>query len=306
MKRLVWLSLLAIAGAAMAVVAVVLTNRSPPPSTPPAAVASAPYASYVAGSGLTENARGNVAVATAVPGVVHEVYVRAGEAVHVGTPLFKVDDRDIRARRQVAEATLAQAQAAASKQSHHLDYLMRLQKLDPGAISADALTAARDDAAASAAAVGVARAEVQSLGVELDRRLVRSPVDARVLQVNVRAGEFAGDGTAIRPLLLLGDDTRMYLRVDVDENDAWRVRPTAKAVAFLRGDPRTAIPLRFEYVEPYVTPKTSLTGQATERTDVRVLQVVYSFERGTLPVYIGQQMDAFIEAAPAGSSSGPR
>jgi hypothetical protein len=32
---------------------------------------------------------------------------------------------------------------------------------------------------------------------------------------------------------------------------------------------------------------------------VRVLQVVYSFERAALPVYVGQQMDVFIEAAPA-------
>ncbi|HTL31385.1 MAG TPA: hypothetical protein VL282_19280 [Tepidisphaeraceae bacterium] len=28
----------------------------------------------------------------------------------------------------------------------------------------------------------------------------------------------------------------------------------------------------------------------------RVLQVLYSFKRGELPVYVGQQMDVFIEA----------
>jgi hypothetical protein len=76
----------------------------------------------------------------------------------------------------------------------------------------------------------------------------------------------------------------------------------------VRGNPPLSIPLRFEYIEPYVTPKTSLTGQSTERTDVRVLQVIYSFERGTLPVYLGQQMDAFIEvpAAPGKPAGGQR
>jgi hypothetical protein len=57
--------------------------------------------------------------------------------------------------------------------------------------------------------------------------------------------------------------------------------------------------LKFVRVEPYVIPKKSLTGDSTERVDTRVLQVLYSFNRGALPVYVGQQMDVFIEAPPA-------
>jgi HlyD family secretion protein len=48
-------------------------------------------------------------------------------------------------------------------------------------------------------------------------------------------------------------------------------------------------------VEPYVTPKTSLTGSSTERVDTRVLQVIYSFAPHALPAFVGQQMDVFIE-----------
>ncbi|WP_187770850.1 hypothetical protein [Cognatilysobacter lacus] len=97
----------------------------------------------------------------------------------------------------------------------------------------------------------------------------------------------------------MGDDDRLYLRVDIDETDAWRVRPGAAAVGVIRGQPRLRIPLHFEYVEPYVTPKPVLTGQGTERPDLRVLQFVYSFPRGDLPVYLGQQMDAYIATPPA-------
>jgi HlyD family secretion protein len=59
-------------------------------------------------------------------------------------------------------------------------------------------------------------------------------------------------------------------------------------------------------VEPYVTPKTSLTGSSTERVDTRVLQVIYSFDRNALPAYVGQQMDVFIETpeAPVSVASG--
>ena len=76
----------------------------------------------------------------------------------------------------------------------------------------------------------------------------------------------------------------------------------------MRGDPQLSIPLRFEYIEPFLVPKTSLTGQSTERSDLRVLQVVYSFERGSLPVYLGQQMDAYIQAPAVGADgrAGPR
>jgi hypothetical protein len=41
----------------------------------------------------------------------------------------------------------------------------------------------------------------------------------------------------------------------------------------------------------------SLTGDNTERTDMRVLQVLYSFDPSALPVYVGQQMDVYIDAA---------
>ncbi len=49
-------------------------------------------------------------------------------------------------------------------------------------------------------------------------------------------------------------------------------------------------------IEPYVVPKKSLTGDSTERVDTRVLQVIFSFTRGDLPIFVGQQMDVFIDA----------
>ena len=93
----------------------------------------------------------------------------------------------------------------------------------------------------------------------------------------------------------------LHVRVDVDENDAWRVRTGAPAVGFLRGNKEISTPLNFVRFEPYVVPKKSLTGDTTERVDTRVLQVIFSFTRGDLPIYVGQQMDVFID----GGVSGP-
>lgn len=124
---------------------------------------------------------------------------------------------------------------------------------------------------------------------------MRAPIDGEVLQVNIRPGEFALAGFLNTPLLVLGNLEQLHVRVDIDESDVWRFDKNGKAVAFLRGNRNFKAELRLAYVEPYVVPKKSLTGDSTERVDTRVLQALYSFDRQQLPVYVGQQMDVFIE-----------
>ena len=299
------LAMVAIVGVAIALFVVFDTNRPVPVTASAVPSERAPFASYVVGTGITETGRGNVSIGTSVSGVVRQVDVRVGDQVQPGDALFQIDDRDLQAKLIVARADMLQAQAAAAKPRHRLDFLVHLQRLDRAAISVEAVSNARDDLEAADSAFAAAKALAGQIQVDIERSVVRAPAAGRVLLLNVRPGEYAAGGGLAKPLMLVGDDARMFLRVDIDENDAWRVRPDARARAFVRGNPQLAIPLRFEYIEPYVTPKTSLTGQGTERSDLRVLQVLYSFERGSLPVYLGQQMDAFIEAVPAGPSTAP-
>lgn len=156
----------------------------------------------------------------------------------------------------------------------------------------------RHDVAIGAAALKVAQAEVQRLRGELARHTVVAPTVGRVLQINTHVGEFAQSGVLKLPLLLFGDDSRLYLRVNIDQDDAWRVRASAPAVAFVRGNPNLKVRLKFVRFNPYIVPKPFLNGSSTERSDLRVLQVIYSFDHAALPVYVGQQMDAFIKAPP--------
>lgn len=154
------------------------------------------------------------------------------------------------------------------------------------------------DIAVARAQVAAAEARAEQIRTELDRLLVRSPIDGEVLQVNVRVGEFASAGTLATPLMLVGSVDVVHVRVDVDENDAWRLKPGAKATAFVRGNSQLNTPIDYVRTEPYVIPKRSLTGESTERVDTRVLQVIFRFPRSRLPVYVGQLMDVFIEAEP--------
>jgi multidrug efflux pump subunit AcrA (membrane-fusion protein) len=152
------------------------------------------------------------------------------------------------------------------------------------------------------AQVAAAEAQVTQTKTEIERLTVRALMSGQVLQVNIRLGEFAQAGVLASPLILLGNVEPLHLRVDIDENDAWRVRPEAPAVAFVRGNRALETPVQFVRFEPYVVPKRSLTGDTTERVDTRVLQVLYRFHPGDLPVYVGQQMDVFIEAPPIGAA----
>ena len=158
----------------------------------------------------------------------------------------------------------------------------------------------------AAADIALAEAQVKATQTAIDLLTVKAPMDGRVLQVNVRVGEYAQAGPLATPLMLFGDVDTLRVRVDVDENEAWRVRPGAEATAFVRGNRALRAPVHFEYIEPYVIPKKSLTGESTERVDTRVLQVIYSFDHAALPVYVGQQLDVFIDSHGAKQDAGAK
>jgi multidrug resistance efflux pump len=145
------------------------------------------------------------------------------------------------------------------------------------------------------AKVEQAMAAMEQVQIEIQRLTVTAPVDGEVLQVNVRPGEFVG-APAGQALIVLGNVQLLHVRVDIDEHDIPRFQPGAPAMATLRGDPQAKFKLTFERVEPYVVPKKSLTGDNTERVDTRVLQVIYSIENHSRTLYVGQQVDAFIDA----------
>jgi multidrug efflux pump subunit AcrA (membrane-fusion protein) len=290
MKRL--LPALAALGLIISVGAVIYGNQPPSAVSPPTTFPCAPFPAWVAGSGTLEASTQNIAVGSAVSGIVSEVCVTWGDWVKPGDRLFTVDDRDLQAKLDTAVANVQVAEASLEKAEHALSFVQTIEDT----VSKKDVASRRDDVSLAKAGLQLARAQVQEIRTEIERRVGRAPVAGRILQVNVRPGELAGGKDT--PLLLLGDDKRLNVRVEVDQHDSWRVRPGAKAVAFVRGNPSIQIPLDFVRVEPFVIPKVSFSGKATERTDVKVLQVIFGFDRADFPVYAGEEVDVFIDAAP--------
>ncbi len=251
------------------------------------------FANRISGTGIVEASTRNISVGAHIPGIVARVHVRVGEHVNQGRPLFSIDDRARRADLAVREARVLEAEANLRDLQAQLEVAEKVK--DPRAISIEDLNKRRFAAQAAEARLSNASAELRAVRVDIDLLTVRAPIDGDVLQINIRPGEYAPTGLTAQPLILLGSLDRLHVRVDIDENDAWRFRQQAPAVAFVRGNPLFKTDLRFEYAEKYVIPKRSLTGESTERVDTRVMQVVYSFNRTDLSVYPGQLMDVYIE-----------
>lgn len=278
-------------------------RNDPPPARPPLRT----FDHAVAGSGLVESSTENVSVGTPLGGIVEEVLVTVGQRVAKGDALFRLDTRALQAEVGVRRASIAAAEARVAVSTQLLadlhDQLERIRKLDAGrVVSTDERNRAAFAHGVAAARLGeaeadllAARAQLEVTLTEIERSLIRAPMDATVLQVKVRKGEFAPAGASGNPLLLLGGTGPLRVRVDIDETDATRIAASAAATGQLRGGNGETIPLRFVRFEPFVVPKKSLTGDATERVDTRVLQCIYEIENPGTPIFIGQQMDVFIE-----------
>jgi multidrug resistance efflux pump len=154
------------------------------------------------------------------------------------------------------------------------------------------------DLAIARAQVEQAEAAVRQDQVAIERLTTRAPMDGVILQNRVRLGQYAQCGALADPLMIFGGGRELHVRADVDEEDSWRVKAGASAIARVRGNSGSSHALEFVRFEPYVIAKQSLTGAATERIDTRVLQVIFRFRDRSIPVFDGQQMDVFIHAAP--------
>ncbi len=299
----VWL---AIAGVLLTIATLWGAGDKPAAPPPIEAPPENPYQATVAAAGIIEAVNENVRIAPPVSGLVTKVHVKVADTVNHGDPLFQLDDRELRAQLQTRTDSLPSASARIAEQEIRLrdvqDQFARLQSVkDRRAVSQDDVQ--RKWHEVESAKRGLIRAkadlrlaqtqrdEVQSL---LERLTVRAPRAGTILQVNVRAGEYA-TVNASEPLILLGDTETLQVRADIDEVNAPLVVPGRPAVAYLKGQTDQAIRLTFDRIEPYIVPKRSLTGDNRERVDTRVLQVIYQFEKPSFPLYVGQQVDVFID-----------
>lgn len=140
----------------------------------------------------------------------------------------------------------------------------------------------------------------------LAKYTIRAPSDGivRALQAAVGSyvspqGAYDSYTQAMRPLIVMGTpDDQLQVRVYIDEILIHRMTDPSgmHAQMFIRGTERQ-VPLTFARIQPYVTPKIELSDQRQERVDLRVLPVIFRFEKPKdIPLYPGQLVDVYVGA----------
>lgn len=138
----------------------------------------------------------------------------------------------------------------------------------------------------------------------LEKYAIKAPADGVVLSVNAAVGSYISQQGAYDtytqgadPVIVMGGPQNYIgVRCYIDEILVHRLPGTSQmhAQLFIRGT-NISIPLEYVRIQPYVSPKVELSNQRTERVDVRVLPVIFRFEKPrNINLYPGQLVDVYI------------
>ena len=138
----------------------------------------------------------------------------------------------------------------------------------------------------------------------LAKYTIRAPTDGVVLSVQAAAGSYVSPQGAydsytqgLNPLIVMSTpDDHLEVRAYIDEILVHRLAEPAKmdAQMYIRGTD-IHVHLTFARIQPYVSPKIELSDQRQERVDVRVLPVIFRFEKPKgLNLYPGQLVDVYV------------
>ncbi len=273
-----------------------VTHKPQPPVkdiTPPP---QAENAQSVAGIGVVEPKSELISLGVELPGIVRRVFVTVGDEVKAGQPLFALDQREVDAQIATLQAQIASAKVQVKDAA--AQYALVAGIKDPRAVARDDVNRRRFARQLALSRVAEFEAQLSQARTTKDRLTVKAPVAGQVLEVEVRPGEYANAGAFATPLIRLGDVSTLHVRTEIDEQYARRLTPQMKAQGFARGDTKNAVPLTFVRFEPYVRPKQNL-AVAGQRVDTRVVQVIYALPPQHAGIFVGQQMDVFVDTSGA-------
>jgi HlyD family secretion protein len=266
-----------------------IQRKAQPPVFAPV---SNPYTSGIYANGIVESYQPsgeNINIFPEVSGPIVKVWVKEGQSVSAGATLFSIED-------SVQKATVELAQATLKVDRDQYDKDLASWDIDPKSISKEVLDTAKDT-------VDQAQAAVKAANALLQYYTVKTPINGVVLAVNAAVGSYVssqGDYDTytelFNPVVVMGAPQEyLSVRCYVDEILISRL-PSGyhiKAQMSITGTD-IKVPLEFVRVQPYVSPKIELSNEKQEQVDLRVLPVIFRFEKKDAPVYPGQMVDVYI------------
>lgn len=230
----------------------------------------------------------------------------------------------------IAKAQVELAIASLKTSQDQLDKQKRSYELDPKSVSKDTLDNTTNAVKVAKASLDVVRKQYEltkagawtydirnqekqynalskaymASDALLAKYTIKAPADGVILSIKAAVGSFISAqgvyGTYTQgfdPVLVMGSPQNYIgVRCYIDEILVHRMPQGSqmKAKMFIRGTD-ISIPLEYVRTQPYVSPKIELSNQRTERVDVRVLPVIFRFEKPkNISLYPGQLVDVYI------------
>lgn len=272
-----------------------------------------------------------VTVGSELSGILLEVYVDTNDHVTKGQPLAKLDTTKLsqqtessRASLRSAEAGVAQAQATVKEAEAALARAQELRQLSGGKLPSqadvDAATASADRARANLltaeATVAQAQAAVRVNENDLNKAIIRSPIDGIVLTRAIEPGQTVAASFTAPELFVIAEKLEhMKLKVTVAEADigrlargqtatftvdAWPDRTyTASVLKVAYGSSVTDNVVTYETELEVVNDDLSLRPGMTATADIRVAESRNVF---TVPVAALRFDPGAASAAPAAAA----
>ncbi len=243
--------------------------------------------------GLIEPKGEEIAIATYVGGVVEEVFVETGDDIKKGDDLFLIDSRRARAQIDVANSQLEVAKAKLKTAQSKLDFYKKIDNEE--AVAKEEMENRENELLQAQANLEEAKARIQQAQIEFDLHLVKSPIDGKVLKVNIRKGELVSANSVNEKYMIIADLSSYNVRTQIDEYSIADLGKNISATVIVKGARKEEIKASLLRIEPYVEAKRNLSGAAKELVDTRILDIIFRIDENRQDIFVGQQVDVYIK-----------
>lgn len=168
-----------------------------------------------------------VRVGSRISGVVQRLYVQIGDTVRKGQLLAQLDERDLVARRNEAQAALQQSEVTLAYAKSDAERKRALAAF--GGLAPSDLDVAERAVAVAEKQVNGAHASLDFATTQLAYTRIVAPIAGVVASVSTQEGETVAASFAAPTFLTLLDPSRLEVRAYVDETDIGRIRMGQKA-----------------------------------------------------------------------------
>ena len=152
-----------------------------------------------------------------------------------------------------------------------------------------------EDRAGSEAALALAKSELAEAQARYQKTLICSPIDGIILRKHHRSGESVSNSSTVPdPIVTIGDNSLLRVRMDVDETEVAKVR--VGQAAYVTAEAYGAEKFRGQVIRvgEELGRKNVQTDEPTEKVDTKILETLIQLDRGTqLPV--GLRVDAYVD-----------